>query len=86
MGTINAFIRRLLSSQRAIAALVRADVAKLRPPGAHLRDAKVTVVDLHNLHDRAKRFVVGVTIRRGVRREGSIGGPRGRCCSSCSTS
>jgi len=24
----------------------------------------VTVVDLHNLHDRAKRFVVGVTVRR----------------------
>ena len=27
-------------------------------------DAQVTVVDLHNLHDRAKRFVVGVTLRR----------------------
>ena len=27
-------------------------------------DAQVTVVDLHNLHDRAKRFVVGVTVQR----------------------
>jgi hypothetical protein len=27
-------------------------------------DDQVTVVDLHNLNDRAKRFVVGVTIRR----------------------
>jgi uncharacterized protein len=27
-------------------------------------DNQVTVVDLHNLNDRAKRFVVGVTVRR----------------------
>jgi DNA helicase HerA-like ATPase len=44
--------------------LIRADV-KLRPDHeVRTSDAKVTVVDLHNLHDRAKRFVVGVTIRR----------------------
>ena len=29
-----------------------------------LEGHQVTVVDLHNLHDRAKRFVVGVTVRR----------------------
>ena len=28
------------------------------------RQAQVTVVDIHNLNDRAKRFVVGVTLRR----------------------
>ncbi len=65
MGTINAFVRRLLSSQRSLARLVRADVAA----DALLRHridtaAQVTVVDLHNLDDRAKRFVVGVTLRR----------------------
>ncbi len=27
-------------------------------------DHQVTVVDLHNLHDRAKRFVVGVAVRK----------------------
>ena len=64
-GTINAFVRRLLSSQRSLARLVRADVAA----DALLRHridtaAQVTVVDLHNLDDRAKRFVVGVTLRR----------------------
>jgi DNA helicase HerA-like ATPase len=63
MGTVNAFIRRLLSSVRALDPLVRADI-ELRP---HRRvstsDTKVTVVDLHNLPDRGKRFVVGVTIR-----------------------
>ena len=29
-----------------------------------LEPNQVTVVDLHNLNDRAKRFVVGVTIQR----------------------
>ena len=52
------------SAQRPLGHLIRADV-KLRPDHQiRTSDAKVTVVDLHNLHDRAKRFVVGVTIRR----------------------
>jgi hypothetical protein len=65
-GTVNAFVRRLLSSQRSLARLVRADVA----PDALVRHRidpsrnQVTVVDLHNLDDRGKRFVVGVTLRR----------------------
>jgi DNA helicase HerA-like ATPase len=65
MGTINAFVRRLLSSQRSLARLVRADVA-VSALLSHRIDtaAQVTVVDLHNLDDRAKRFVVGVTLRR----------------------
>ncbi len=63
-GTVHAFIRRLRSAQRPLGHLIRADV-KLRPDHqVRTSDAKVTVVDLHNLHDRAKRFVVGVTIRR----------------------
>ena len=35
--------------------------------------AQVTVVDLHNLPDRAQRFVVGVTLRRRVRPQGAAG-------------
>jgi DNA helicase HerA-like ATPase len=63
-GTVNAFVRRLFSSVSHLKRLVRADV-----PGAdgHRIDtgrAQVTVVDLHALNDRAKRFVVGVTVRR----------------------
>src|SRR4051812_1314297 len=64
MGTINAFVRRLLSSQRSLSQLVRADVP-LRPD-RHVRtvnSAQVTVVDIHNLADRAQRFVVGVTLK-----------------------
>jgi hypothetical protein len=76
LGTINAFIRRLLSSQRAIAALVRADIP-LRPRRQiSLSDAKVTVVDIHNLHDRAQRFVVGVTIRKAFREKEERGARR----------
>ena len=65
MGTINAFVRRLLSSQRSLGHLVRADVP-LRPD-RHVRtaeSAQVTVVDIHNLTERAQRFVVGVTLQR----------------------
>jgi hypothetical protein len=64
MGTINAFVRRLLSSQRALGRLVRADVAERARHRIVTGDAQVTVVDLHNLPDRAQRFVVGVTLRR----------------------
>jgi DNA helicase HerA-like ATPase len=73
MGTINAFVRRLLSSQRSLDRLVRADVE--RPPRHRIEttDAQVTVVDLHNLDDRAKRFVVGVTLRRAFDQKESSG-------------
>jgi DNA helicase HerA-like ATPase len=73
MGTINAFVRRLLSSQRSLDRLVRADVE--RPPRHRIEttDAQVTVVDLHNLDDRAKRFVVGVTLRRAFDHKESSG-------------
>ncbi|HWW52631.1 MAG TPA: hypothetical protein VNY84_02590, partial [Acidimicrobiales bacterium] len=63
-GTVNAFVRRLHAARRHVERLIRADVAH---PERHRIDTdgqQVTVVDLHNLNDRAKRFVVGVTIRR----------------------
>jgi DNA helicase HerA-like ATPase len=63
-GTVNAFVRRLHASRRHLDRLIRADVPH---PERHRIDTdgqQVTVVDLHNLNDRAKRFVVGVTIRR----------------------
>ncbi|HMK11082.1 MAG TPA: ATP-binding protein, partial [Acidimicrobiales bacterium] len=62
--TVNAFTRRLRSAQRPLGHLIRADVALRKNHEIRTSDAKVTVVDLHNLHDRAKRFVVGVTIRK----------------------
>jgi DNA helicase HerA-like ATPase len=62
-GTIGAFIRRLAGSVRHVEHMIRADVTN---PEKHRirRQAQVTVIDIHNLNDRAKRFVVGVTLRR----------------------
>jgi len=64
MGTRNAFIRRLLSSRARLERIIRADVARRPQHAISTSDAQVTVVDLHNLHDRAQRFVVGVTLKR----------------------
>jgi DNA helicase HerA-like ATPase len=76
VGTVNAFVRRLASSQRSLARLVRADVD--RPPRHRIEttDSQVTVVDLHKLDDRAKRFVVGVTLRRAFDDKESSGQAR----------
>ena len=68
-------------------AFVRARPAgHARPPGVAPRSRQVTVVDLHNLHDRAKRFVVGVTLAAETFDDKEAAGAGGRCCSSCSTS
>ncbi len=64
IGTINAFVRRLLASRQHIERLVRSDVSNPAKHSIRLDESQVTVVDLHNLNDRAKRFVVGVTLRR----------------------
>jgi hypothetical protein len=63
MGTVNAFVRRLQASVRHLGRLVRSDVPDPERHRIDLQD-QVTVVDLHNLNDRAQRFVVGVTLRR----------------------
>jgi DNA helicase HerA-like ATPase len=72
-GSVNAFIRRLYSSQRAIGHLVRADIPLRERREVRTSDTQVTVVDLHNLPDRAKRFVVGVTVRRAFEEKESSG-------------
>ncbi len=63
IGTVNAFVRRLYGAVKPLEHLIRADLAN---PARHkvVLAEQVTVVDLHNLNDRAKRFVVGVTLRR----------------------
>jgi len=77
IGTVNAFVRRLLTSQRPLAPLVRADVPNR--PDRHVRTAEseqVTVVDIHNLADRAQRFVVGVTLKRAFEEKEESGARR----------
>ena len=56
--------------------LVRADVAQPDGPPGRLRRGQVTVVDLHNLNDRAKRFVVGVVLRKAFERKERSGQAR----------
>lgn len=63
-GTINAFVRRLNSSVRHLDRLIRGNLAEPERHRVATDHHQVTVVDLHNLNDRAKRFVVGVTVQR----------------------
>jgi DNA helicase HerA-like ATPase len=74
-GTVNAFMRRLWSAVRHVAPLIRADVAH---PERHRVDLshQVTVVDIHNLNDRAKRFVVGVILRKAFEAKEQSGSAR----------
>jgi DNA helicase HerA-like ATPase len=63
-GTVNAFVRRLAAAERHVEHLIRADLADAAAHAIDLDAQQVTVVDLHLLHDRAKRFVVGVVLRQ----------------------
>ncbi len=62
-GTINAFVRRLHGAVRHVEHLIRGDLPHAEQHRIDLQ-RQVTVVDIHNLNDRAKRFVVGVTVRK----------------------
>jgi len=61
-GSINAFVRRLFSAKKYVGHLIRSNDAGR----GHFKidRAQLTVIDIHNLHDRAKRFVVGVILRQ----------------------
>lgn len=64
-GTVAAFQRRLEAGRLRAGHLVWGREAE--DAEAHRIDweaAQVSVVDIHNLHDRAKRFVTGVVIKR----------------------
>jgi DNA helicase HerA-like ATPase len=74
LGTVNAFLRRLISSKRDLSRLVRGDLPTQRRHGVNTAEsAQVTVVDLHNLGDRAQRFVVGVILRTEFERKEKTG-------------
>ncbi len=64
-GTLNAFFRRLESAAARVGHLVRGERAEnAAEHRIDLGRAQVTVVDLHALHERAQRFVVGVVLKR----------------------
>jgi DNA helicase HerA-like ATPase len=64
-ATVAAFVRRLDAGRFRMGHLVRGREAE--DPAAHRiewESNQVTVVDIHTLHDRAKRFVTGVVLKR----------------------
>jgi hypothetical protein len=66
-ATVAAFVRRLDAGRFRLNANHLIWGREAEDPGAHRIDweaNQVTVVDIHNLHDRAKRFVTGVVIKR----------------------
>jgi DNA helicase HerA-like ATPase len=74
LGTVNAFLRRLISSKRDLSRLVRGDLPTDRRHAVDTAEsAQVSVVDLHNLGDRAQRFVVGVILRSEFERKEKTG-------------
>ncbi|WP_213451030.1 ATP-binding protein [Rhizomonospora bruguierae] len=73
-GTVNAFARRLIASKKDLSRLIRGDLATRRPHEVNTAaSAQVSVVDLHNLPDRAQRFVVGVTLKTEFERKEKAG-------------
>jgi uncharacterized protein len=73
VGTVNAFVRRLRSSLRPLRPIIRADLTPGPRRLISTRDQQVTVVDLHNLHERAQRFVVGVVLAAETARKEDAG-------------
>ncbi|WP_260191172.1 ATP-binding protein [Actinophytocola gossypii] len=75
-GSVNAFLRRLRSAVRPLSTIIRSDLADRGDRSLSTSQAQVTVVDLHNLPDRAQRFVVGVSLRQEFRRKEEQGTAR----------
>jgi DNA helicase HerA-like ATPase len=83
IGTVNAFLRRLRSSQRALSNLIRGDLpdpsgtsglaGAVRGREITTDGQQITVVDLHNLAERAQRFVVGVVLAAETARKEAAG-------------
>ena len=76
-GTVQAFLRRLEMAKPHVGHLVRGLASE--DTAAHRIDwqrTQTTVVDIHRLHDRAKRFVVGVVLKRLFEQKEASGAPR----------
>ncbi len=57
-GTCMAFLRRLYAQQPRLGHLIACGLTPVR------LESRLTVVDIHGLHDAAQRFVVGALLRR----------------------
>ncbi len=76
-GTVAAFERRLHAAARHVGHLVRgSDVGKREDHRLDWRRRQLSVIDIHALHDRAKRFVVGAVLKRMFEDKESLGTSR----------
>jgi DNA helicase HerA-like ATPase len=73
-GTVAAFERRLAAVARHVGHLIRGrEVGERERHRLDWRRTQTTVIDIHNLHDRAKRFVVGATLKRMFEEKEGLG-------------
>jgi uncharacterized protein len=72
-GTVNAFLRRLRSSLKPLRGIVRGDLPVTGRRVVTTEGQQLTVVDLHNLPERAQRFVVGVVLAAETARKEAAG-------------
>jgi DNA helicase HerA-like ATPase len=76
-GTVAAFERRLHAAARHVGHLLRGrDVGRREQHLLDWRKSQLSVVDIHGLHDRAKRFVVGAVLKRMFEEKESLGTAR----------
>jgi DNA helicase HerA-like ATPase len=76
-GTLAAFERRLRAAASRVGHLLRgSDVGRREEHRLDWRRRQVSVIDIHNLHDRAKRFVVGAVLKRMFEDKEALGTSR----------
>ena len=76
-GTVAAFERRLHAAARHVGHLIRGkDVGRREEHRLDWKKTQLSVVDIHALHDRAKRFVVGAVLKRMFEEKESLGTAR----------
>jgi DNA helicase HerA-like ATPase len=76
-GTLAAFERRLRAAAARVGHLIRGrDVGRREEHRLEWRRRQVSVIDIHNLHDRAKRFVVGAVLKRMFEDKEALGTSR----------
>lgn len=73
-GTVAAFERRLHAAAKRVGHLIRGrDVGRRADHALDWRRTQVSVVDIHSLHDQAKRFVVGALLKRMFEEKEALG-------------
>jgi len=76
-GTVAAFERRLHAAAKHVGHLIRGrDIGRREDHRLDWKRKQMSVVDIHALHDRAKRFVVGAVLKRMFEEKEALGTAR----------